>query len=168
MMVVLMGVTGSGKTTIGRALAAAEHWEFAEGDDYHSAANRQKMHDGIPLTDEDRRPWLDALHEVLMGWYRSNISGVMACSALRQIYRDRLHEGIPPAAMQFVLLEVSEALLRQRLAARTGHYMNPALLASQLATLETPADALRIAADGSPDAVVSSILAKLPNPDSKA
>ena len=84
MIVVLMGVTASGKTTIGTKLAALEQWEYAEGDDYHSDANKAKMHAGIPLTDADRAPWLASLHEVLLGWHRSGTSGVLACSALRQ------------------------------------------------------------------------------------
>jgi gluconokinase len=158
MIVVLMGVTASGKTTIGTKLAALEHWEYAEGDDYHSAANKAKMHAGIPLTDADRAPWLASLHEVLLGWYRSGTSGVLACSALRQTYRDALSEGIPTAALRFVLLEVPKDVLEQRMAARKGHYMSPALLDSQIATLEMPKDAIRVAGDKPPDTVVQEIM----------
>ena len=150
MILVLMGVTASGKTTVGTRLAALEGWQYAEGDDYHSDANKAKMHAGIPLTDEDRGPWLDSLHEVLLGWQRSRQSGVLACSALKQQYRDRLAEGIPSAALRFVLLEVP--------AARQGHYMSPSLLESQLATLEEPRDAIRVAADRDPDQVVRTIV----------
>jgi gluconokinase len=157
-ILVLMGVTGSGKTTIGTKLATAEHWEYAEGDDYHSDANKAKMHAGIPLTDEDRAPWLANLHEVLLGWHRSGKSGVMACSALKQSYRDELSAGIPGTELHFVLLEVSREVLQQRLAARKNHYMSPALLDSQIATLETPRDAIRVAGDRPPEETVREIM----------
>jgi gluconokinase len=157
-ILVLMGVTGSGKTTIGRKLAAAEHWVFAEGDDYHSEANKAKMHAGIPLTDADRAPWLATLHEVLLGWYRSGTSGVLACSALRQAYRDELSKGIPSTELRFVLLEVPKDVLQERMAERKGHYMSPALLDSQIATLEMPKDAIRVAGDLPPDQVVQEIM----------
>ena len=158
MILVLMGVTASGKTTIGRKLAAAEHWEYAEGDDYHSEANKAKMHAGIPLTDADRAPWLATLHEVLLGWYRSGTSGVLACSALRQTYRDELSEGIAGSELRFVLLEVPREVLEHRLADRKNHYMNPGLPDSQLATLEMPRDAIRVRGDLSPDQVVREIM----------
>ena len=158
MILVLMGVTGSGKTTIGTKLAVAKHWEYAEGDDYHSEANKAKMHAGIPLTDADRAPWLATLHEVLLGWHRSGSSGVMACSALRQAYRDELSAGIPSAELHFVLLEVPKDVLEHRMAERKGHYMSPALLDSQIATLEMPRDAIRVLADLPPDQVVQEII----------
>ena len=158
MILVLMGVTGSGKTTIGTTLAAAEHWEYAEGDDYHSEANKAKMHASIPLTDEDRAPWLVTLHEILMSWYRSGKSGVLACSALKQAYRDMLSEGIPKSELRFVLLEVPRDVLEHRLAERKNHYMSPALLDSQIATLEMPRDAIRVRGDLPPDQVVREIM----------
>jgi gluconokinase len=157
-ILVLMGVTASGKTTIGTRLAALEHWEYAEGDEYHSAANKAKMHAGIPLTDEDRAPWLATLHEVLLGWHRSGTSGVLACSALRQAYRDELSADIPSAELRFVLLEVPKDVLQERMAERKGHYMSPALLDSQIATLEMPKDAIRVAGDRPPDEVVREIV----------
>jgi len=157
-ILVLMGVTGSGKTTIGTQLAAAKHWEYAEGDDYHSEANKAKMHAGIPLTDADRAPWLATLHEVLLGWYRSGTSGVLACSALRQAYRDELSKGIPSTELRFVLLEVPKHVLQERMAERKDHYMSPALLDSQIATLEMPKDAIRVAGDRPPDEVVQEIM----------
>jgi gluconokinase len=157
-ILVLMGVTASGKTTIGTRLAALEHWEYAEGDDYHSAANKAKMHAGIPLTDADRAPWLATLHEVLLGWHRSGTSGVLACSALRQSYRDELSKDIPHVELRFVLLEVPKEVLQQRMAERKGHYMSPALLDSQIATLETPRDAIHVAGDRPPDEVVREIM----------
>ncbi|MGB9417161.1 MAG: gluconokinase [Acidobacteriaceae bacterium] len=161
MIVVLMGVTASGKTTIGTKLAALKHWVYAEGDDYHSDANKAKMHAGIPLTDADREPWLASLHEVLLGWHRSGTSGVLACSALRQAYRHELSAGIPGTELRFVLLEVPREVLEQRMVERKGHYMSPALLESQIATLEMPRDAIRVAGDLPPDAVVQEIMAGL-------
>lgn len=158
MILVLMGVTASGKTTIGTRLAAAEGWEYAEGDDYHSEANKAKMHAGIPLTDSDRAPWLASLHDVLMGWYRSGKSGVMACSALKQAYRDKLAAGIPAAELRFVLLEVPKSVLAERLAERKNHYMSPALLDSQIATLETPGDAIRVNGTRAPEEIVRKVL----------
>jgi gluconokinase len=153
-----MGVTASGKTTIGTMLAAAEGWKYAEGDDYHSEANKAKMHAGIPLTDEDRAPWLTSLHEVLQGWYHGGTSGVMACSALKQSYRDELSAGIPASELRFVLLEVPKSVLAARLAMRKGHYMNPDLLDSQLATLETPGDAIRADGTRPPEEAVQEIM----------
>ena len=161
MIVLMMGVTASGKTTVGRLLAESQSWQYAEGDDYHSEANRQKMHAGIPLTDEDRAPWLDALHAVLLGWQRDGVSGVMACSALRQSYREHLAEGIAPQQIRFVLLEVPKQVLAERMAARKQHFMNPALLDSQLATLEEPKDALRVSGVDAPATIVANILALL-------
>jgi gluconokinase len=119
------------------------------------------MHAGIPLTDADREPWLASLHEVLLGWHRSGTSGVLACSALRQAYRDELSAGIPGAELRFVLLEVPREVLEQRMAERKGHYMSPALLESQIATLEMPRDAIRVAGDLPPDAVVQEIMTGL-------
>jgi gluconokinase len=116
------------------------------------------MHAGIPLTDEDRTPWLASLHEVLLGWYRSGTSGVLACSALRQAYRDDLSQGIPSTALRFVLLEVPRDVLEHRLEERKNHYMSPALLDSQIATLETPRDAIRVKGDLPPEQVVREIM----------
>lgn len=161
MIIVLMGVTASGKTTIGKKLAASEHWQYAEGDEYHSEANKQKMHAGIPLTDTDRAPWLATLHDLLLGWYRTGVSGVLACSALKQSYRDTLAEGIAPTELRFVLLEVPRAALEERLAERKNHYMSPALLDSQIATLEMPRDAVRVDANRPADEVVGEILEAL-------
>ncbi len=157
MILVLMGVTASGKTTVGKLLAAQTGWQFAEGDDFHSDANRAKMHQGIPLTDEDRIPWLISMHQVLLGWNRSGTSGILACSALKQKYRDTLAEDIPPHNLRFVMLEVPREELEARLRRRQGHYMNPDLLQSQLDTLEMPADAILIPADHEPGEIVQQI-----------
>jgi gluconokinase len=158
MIVILMGVTGTGKTTIGTLLSTQTGWQYAEGDDYHSEANKAKMHAGIPLDDADRAPWLAALHELLLGWYQKGQSGILACSALKQAYRDTLSAGIAPAAYRFVLLQVSREHIAERLSRRAGHYMNPGLLDSQFATLEMPSDALAVSAEGTPEETVRLIL----------
>jgi gluconokinase len=160
MILLLMGVTGTGKTTIAKEIVARTGWEFAEGDDYHSAANVAKMKAGQPLTDEDRAPWLAALHGVLIGWQAEGKNGVMTCSALKQSYRDTLAKDMDPANFRFVLLEVPEQVLEDRLKHRTGHYMNPHLLKSQLQTLEIPAGAMHVSADRSPAETVAEILDK--------
>jgi gluconokinase len=158
MIAILMGVTGAGKTTIAQALKKLTGWEYAEGDDYHSAANRKKMEAGIPLNDQDRAPWLSSLHQVLLGWLEKGQSGILTCSALKQAYRDVLVGGLPADAWRFVLLQVPKEELARRLAHRPGHFMNPALLDSQLATLEEPRDAIRVDATGPEDEIARRIL----------
>ena len=158
MIVIVMGVAGSGKSTIAHALVALTGWQFAEGDDYHSEANRRKMHSGIPLTDADRIPWLNSLHDVLIGWHRAGVSGILTCSALKQSYREILAKDLPPGSCRFALLEAPVSTLAARMNQRPGHFMNPALLQSQLDTLEMPADALRVDATQPPEAVARDIL----------
>jgi gluconokinase len=162
MIVVLMGVTASGKTTVGQQLAERTSAEFADADDYHSAANKAKMASGHPLNDEDRRPWLQALNGVLRGWFDRGGSGVLACSALKESYRAMLEEGMPKGAVRFVLLDVPRKLLEERLAERKHSFMNPDLLDSQIATLERPTkDAVVVENDRALDEVVGEILGKL-------
>ena len=158
MIVIVMGVTGTGKTTVGTLLSRYTGWPYAEGDDFHSEANKAKMHAGIPLNDQDRAPWLDSLHEVLLGWYRKGQSGILSCSALKQAYRDTLVAAMPQESYRFVLLRVSREHIAERLAKRSDHYMNPALLDSQFATLEIPSDALAVSAEGTPEETVELIL----------
>lgn len=158
MIVVLMGVSGSGKTTIGTLLAQRTGTIFADADDYHPAANKQKMRAGIPLTDEDREPWLEELNRLLKGWYESGEGGVLACSALKQSYRETLAKGMPAGAVAFVWLDGEKDLLAERMAQRHHEYMNPKLLDSQLATLEPPKDALHVMNDRPPEVVVDEIL----------
>ncbi len=141
MILILMGVSGAGKTTIGRVLAQELHWQFAEGDDFHSAANIAKMHAGIPLTDEDRAPWLQSLRHAITEWLASRENVVLACSALKASYREILQ--VSPE-VKFVYLRGSFELIAQRLASRHGHYMNPHLLRSQFDTLEEPKDTVTI------------------------
>lgn len=162
MIVILMGVTGSGKSTVAERLVKRTDWKFAEGDSYHSEANKKKMAAGVPLTDADREPWLEALHGVMEQWWKAGESGVMTCSALKASYRQILQGDLPANAVRFVLLEVPEAQLQERLAHRAGHYMNPVLLKSQLATLEDPGtSAVHIDATRSPDEVAEAILREL-------
>lgn len=161
MIVVLMGVSGSGKTTIGTLLAERAGAVFADGDDYHPAANKQKMAAGHSLNDQDRLPWLEVLNGLLQGWFAEGKSGVLACSALKASYRDILQAGMPKGAVSFVVLEVSKEMLAARLAERKHEFMNPGLLDSQLATLEMPADAVRIVNDRSPEEIASQILEKI-------
>ncbi len=163
MILVLMGVAGSGKTTIGKALAERTGLIFADADDYHSAASKQKMASGQPLTDEDRAPWLIKLNKLLLRWDQDARGGILACSALEEKYRRVLEEGIPPSRIHFILLEGSPELIAKRLATRKHEFMNASLLASQLAILEPPteANALRIENDRPPDEVVEEILSRI-------
>ena len=156
-----MGVTGTGKTTVGRALAQSTGWQFADADDFHSEANRQKMHAGIPLTDEDRAPWLQSLHDCIAKWYAEGADGILACSALRESYRATLTDGIPHDFIRFVYLTGPASVIRQRLEARQGHYMSPSLLSSQIATLEPPHDAIEISIVQTVPAIVQEIIGKL-------
>jgi gluconokinase len=148
MIVVVIGVTGCGKSTVGTLLAKDCGWAFHDADDFHSAESVAKMKRGEPLTDDDRWPWLDRLNTLLQHGERQGQSLVLACSALKQVYRDRLARSC--TGVRFVLLDVDPQRIRARLAARRGHYMNPKLLDSQLAILERPQDALRLDADESP------------------
>ncbi len=158
---VVMGVSGSGKTTIGTLLAKRLGGIFADADDYHSPENKAKMAGGTPLTDEDRAPWLATLNRLLQGWGEKGVRGVLACSALKESYRETLGAGLALGELAYVWLDGSPAMIAARLEARKGTFMNPALLGSQIATLETPKDALRVVNDKAPDAVVNEIVEKL-------
>lgn len=141
MVVLVMGVAGSGKTLIGSMLAAALGWNFADGDDFHPAGNLSKMARGIPLTDSDREPWLNQLHGKIVEWTRSGENVVLACSALKQRYREQLAGSCP---LTIVFLKGNFELIHSRVAARQAHFMRPEMLASQFADLEEPANAITI------------------------
>jgi gluconokinase len=162
MVIVLMGVSGSGKTAVGERLAAALGAEFAEGDAYHPPANVEKMRRGTPLVDADRWPWLETLAREIGRWLDAGQEVVLACSALKRRYREVLQAGRPE--VRFVYLRGTEPLIRARLAARRGHFMPASLLASQFAALEKPADAITVDIDRPPDAIVDAILAALAEP----
>src|ERR1700730_13914145 len=132
-----MGVSGSGKTTVGQLLASPLGWEFADGDDYHPAANVVKMRNGIPLTDADRAPWLETLRALIADWIDAGKNAVLACSALKRAYRESLR--VAPE-VQVVYLRGTPQLLRERLRARVGHFMTEQMLESQLAALEESED----------------------------
>ena len=138
----IMGVSGCGKSAVGRALAQKLGWDFYDADDFHPAENIEKMTSGIPLTDEDRLPWLDILHAIISKSLQENRPGVLACSALKYSYRTRLMESNQD--VQLVYLKGSFELIRSRMTARTEHYMPPSMLQSQFDILEEPTDALVI------------------------
>jgi gluconokinase len=157
-VVVLMGVSGSGKTTIGVRLTSDLGWTFADGDDYHPASNIEKMRSGIPLTDADRAPWLETLHTLIAQWIANGTNAVLACSALKQAYRQELNVG---PEVSFVYLKASPEVLESRLRKRAGHYMKENMLRSQLATLEEPADAIVVDVSGSVEDSVKQIRERL-------
>jgi gluconokinase len=167
MIILVMGITGSGKTTVGQLLAERLHWEFADADDFHSAANKEKMHNGIPLTDADRQPWLLAIRDQIWRWIAAKENGVMTCSALKQSYRDLLlspGEGNahPDASeIKIVYLRGSYQLIAGRVRARQGHFAGEELLSSQFAALEEPRDALTIDVDQTPEQIVDEALRRL-------
>ena len=158
MIVVVIGVSGSGKSTIGTKLARAMGCEFLEGDTLHSAANIDKMSRGIPLDDDDRGPWLSEIHTRMADASERGMDLVVACSALKQKYRETLEQGV---TLTWVYLKGSEALFRSRLQQRTSHFMKADMLASQFDTLEEPANAIVIDAAATPGEIVERILRQL-------
>ena len=158
--VAIIGASGSGKTTIAKELAARLGWSFEEGDALHPEANVAKMHAGMPLTDADRQPWLDAIRHRLEQASQRGENIVLACSALKHSYQHYL-AGYAPEAVRFVYLFGSPEMIRQRLAKRTGHFMNPGLLASQFEDLEPPDDAIRVDISQPSSAIVAEICAQL-------
>lgn len=157
-IVVVMGVAGSGKTTIGKMLADAIPCAFLEGDSLHSRANVEKMSQGIPLTDTDRAPWLSAIHARMADLYGRGGSLVVGCSALKQSYRTALAQGLP---VTWVYLKGSPQLIQPRILSRAGHFMKAEMLASQFEALEEPSDALILDVSQPPDAIVQQILSRL-------
>ncbi len=135
-VIIVMGVSGSGKTTVGKLLAEQLGWQFKDADDFHSATNKEKMHSGLPLTDEDRQPWLETLAQNIAGWIREGENTVLACSALKKSYRDTLT--MDNQKILVVYLRADYQSIAARLAHRENHFMNKDLLKSQFATLEEP------------------------------
>jgi gluconokinase len=158
MIVVLMGVSGSGKSTVGTALAARLGWPMIDADDLHPAANVEKMRAGTPLTDEDRAPWLDRVVDAARAASVRSGNVVLACSALKQRYRDRIRQA---GDVRFVHLTGRADVIAERLAARRHRYMPASLLASQIATLEAPGDAIVIDVDATVDVQVQAIIEAL-------
>ena len=159
MIIVVMGVSGSGKTTIGTMLAAALHCTFLEGDTLHSAGNIERMSRGVALTDVDRAPWLAAIRARMLEALGRNEALVVACSALKESYRDYLADGIP---INWVYLKGDERLLESRLEQRIGHFAKPDLLASQVAVLEEPTDAIVVDIAMPPEKIVKQVMSRLP------
>ena len=159
MIIVLMGAAGAGKTTVGTALSGALGWRFIDADALHSPSNIEKIRAGHPLTDADRAPWLARTRDVMVELERDRVNAVVACSALRERYRVFLAEGM--GDVRWVFLDASAALLSARLQSRAGHFAGPAIVASQLETLEQPAGALRLQADRPVGELVASIRAEL-------
>ena len=159
MQVVVMGVTGVGKTTVGRLLASRLNARFVDADDFHPPENVEKMRAGTALDDADREPWLAALNAHLRAAASRGDAVVLACSALKSAYRERLRDGL--LDLRFVHLVGTRELIAGRLGARSGHYMNPALLDSQFATLENPGDALRLDVGPTPEELADAACAGL-------
>lgn len=157
MHIIVMGAAGAGKSTVGRMLAASLGRPFYDGDTFHSKSSIEKMRRGESLTDQDRWPWLDALGALLEQSAAAGQSIVLACSALKQSYRDRLVSHAPDVT--FVYLKADRELLRWRLQSRSGHYMSAALLDSQLSDLEEPEGAIVVDAAQSPDRIAAAVAA---------
>lgn len=161
-VIVLMGVSGSGKTSVAEGLHNLLGWPYQEGDQLHPQANIDKMAAGIPLTDADRLPWLELCHDWIVQRLADGGGGILTCSALKRSYRDILRQG--SQHVRFVYLDASKSLLEARLSRRQGHYMPPTLLPSQLATLEEPTPdehALVIECEGPPAEVIARVLSEI-------
>ncbi len=158
MVIILMGVTSSGKTTLGRLLAEAIGYQFYDADDFHPGVNIDKMSRGIPLDDIDRQPWLETLRDLIRRCLAEHTDAVLACSALKEVYRRYL---LCDPQVRLVYLKADPELIHERLLQRRGHFMNPALLASQFATLEEPKDALWVDASLVPGEIIATIRRQL-------
>jgi gluconokinase len=158
MIVIVMGVSGSGKTTVGRLLAEQLGCGFADADDFHSPSNVEKIRSGIALDDDDRRPWLDNLRAAIAGWIAEKRNFVLACSALKRSYQQELSVG---PDVRFVYLKGSAELIAERLRSRHGHFAGEPILASQFADLEEPEDALTVEIAATPPQIVGEIREKL-------
>jgi len=160
MVVIVMGVAGAGKTTVGKALAEARGWQFADADDFHPQRNLDKMSRGVALDDADREPWLAALADAIDKWLRSGTHVVLACSALKAKYREVLQRD--RVRVRFVYLKVSPEVAHDRVAHRPDHFMKDRLVDSQFETLEEPADAIVVDGSQPPEHIVRELARKLP------
>ena len=158
MIVIVMGVVGAGKTTVGQLLAQELGWQFADADDFHPPANIEKIRHGIPLNDDDRGPWLERLREFVLDAEARQCDLVLACSALKRSYRQALRVG---PEVRFVYLKGSEDLIVERLRSRHGHFADEQILASQFADLEEPEDAIVVDIAKSPQEIVGNIRKRL-------
>lgn len=161
LVLIVMGPMGCGKSTVGRRLADKLAWPFIDADDFHPPANVDKMQRGIALNDDDRRPWLETLRAEITHWLATGRCGILACSALKQTYRDLL--GVDQQNVRTVYLQGSFSLLRTRIEARRNHYMNPELLQSQLDTLETPEGGIIVDIAPSPATIAAQIINQFKN-----
>jgi len=161
--IIVMGVSGCGKSLIGSILAQRLGGIFEDADDFHPPSNKAKMSQGIPLADEDRWPWYGILRDRILEMRNTGKTYVLACSALKEAYRDRLRAGDGADALSFVHLKGSRRLIGERLAARRGHFMPPTLLDSQFAALEEPRDAIEVDVAGAPGEIVAKIIGALKN-----
>jgi gluconokinase len=158
MILLVMGVTGSGKTTVGKLLAQRLGWLYLDADSFHPPENIWKMQRGVPLTDEDREPWLAAIHAELLKCAAKNQDAVLACSALKQSYRETLAAGVD---LRICYLRGTYREISARLKSRTGHFAGEAILAGQFADLEEPRDALVLRLSYAPEDIVLHVLRKL-------
>jgi gluconokinase len=161
MILIAMGVSGAGKTRIGELLAERLHCDFTDGDAFHSAANKEKMHKGIPLTDDDRWPWLKTIRAAIEEKQHAHETAVFTCSSLKRAYRDILRAGDKDVC--FVYLKGTREVLQERLSTRTGHFFDPSLLQSQLETLEEPDEdeAITVSIDLTPEQIVDEVIDRL-------
>jgi len=157
-VVIIMGTTGAGKTTVGTMLAAQLNWQFADADGFHPPANIEKMSHGIPLNDADRAPWLAAMRKAILEWIAVGKNVMLACSALKRAYRDELR---PSPEIKIVYLKGSYALFAERIRQRHGHFAGEGILAGQFADLEEPVDAIMVDAAKSPEEIVAEIRKQL-------
>ena len=158
MILLVMGVAGSGKSTVGKLLAQRLGWVFLEADKFHSAANQEKMHRGVPLTEADRLPWLDAIHAELRAQDAAGKNVVLACSALKEEYRRKLTAGLD---VKLVYLRGSKELIAERLRQRTGHFAGEPILEDQFAVLEEPRNALTVDIREAQEKIVEEILRQM-------
>lgn len=159
MIIVVMGVSGSGKTTVGKLLAMTLGWAFHDADDFHPPANIAKMSQGVPLDDSDRSPWLESMSQAIRGWLSESKNVVLACSALKDAYRDKLV--VDPRNVKLIFLKGTYEQIMERMSDRKDHFMPPDLLESQFEILEEPYEAIVVNIDRSPAEIVQTVVEAL-------